>query len=164
MWQDPKTDWQPADTYDIETALSRVEGDLAEIVKISGIITPTPCKTQWRKTDMPTQAELQRINRNILAALEVLPVAAVSPPPPKIGDSFDSGIANAWERCLLWMWRALHYRPVLIESDGLTVRDSAGNSITVVGDKASAETYTSSYTGEVIDWFITQMEEWVNHG
>ena len=158
MWKVPKTNWLPNDTYEIEEDLSRVEGNLHEIMVLFGTSAPGIVeKASWKKTDIPSIQQINRINSNILTALNICPVESV--PPPELGETVDYELVNAWEANLLWMWRKLHNKSLLIEAGGAPVVDCDGSAVLCAGE---SETFRSKYDGNQIDGFIAKIKGW-NH-
>ena len=156
MWQNPKTDWKSTDTYDIHIALTRVEGNLHEIVALLGVALSSE-HLEWAMTDFPTAAEMHRIQSNLAAAYDAHPL--ISAARPSLGEQFDADTANEWELAELWLWRVANERSVLLEAEKATVLTMSGEVITSQGTN---ETYQSNYTGSQIDQFVAQIKEWNN--
>ena len=102
MWITPKTDWTPNDVYDIAVDLTRVEGNIHEIlliVQAGGYNVSLSEKTTWAMTDFLTGTQLTRIVGNLRQLEAVLSVQDGLPALPAPYDQmvFTDVEANALE-------------------------------------------------------------------
>lgn len=103
MWVTPKTDWTPQDVYNIAVDLTRVEGNIHEIlliVQAGGYNISLSEKTTWAMTDFLTSTQLTRIVGNLQQLEAVLSVPDGLPdlPAPYDQMAFTDTEANALEK------------------------------------------------------------------
>ena len=106
MWVPPKTDRTPNDVYNIAVDLTRVEGNIHEvllIVRQAGYTLSLSEKTTWTMQDFLTSSQLSRIVGNLqqLEGVLILPDGLPSLPSPYDQMYFTDVEANALEEHIL---------------------------------------------------------------
>lgn len=103
MWVEPKTDWTGSDTYNLDSNLTRVEGNIHEVstaLQAMGYSFTLDEKLTWTRLDFLSAAQLGRIIGNLKAMEEQVPVPEGLPElaePPDQG-FFTADTANALEQ------------------------------------------------------------------
>ena len=160
---DIKTNWTPDDYYNIHDDLTRTEGNIHEIAAVlsaAGRPASLDEKLNWTMQDFPTAEQMNRIVGNINALRTAMNAPELPEPQPFYSEEYvTADRINDLESCIQRAhWTSVRTPPVQ-ESGGKLLADSAAAVILCVATGFQAA-YQSAYTGQQIDAFIAQMEEW----
>ena len=102
MWIEPKTDWTEQDVYNLSVDLTRVEGNIREVlhlVQAAGYEVSLNEKLTWSMSDFLTAAQLGRIVDNLFELERVITVPDGLPSLPVVYSQMrlTANIANALE-------------------------------------------------------------------
>ena len=104
-----KAEWMAGlkGAYNVTTDLARVEnntGEIARFIREAGYPAPADTYHGWGFDSFPTQAQMERVRRNVEILRNALPVPEATPQVPSSLDKMDIQKANDIEKILYDVW------------------------------------------------------------